>query len=143
MDTDTCKLPNYRKLIRKPKYKKNWSMSSANEIGCLANGVGRRIKNPTNTITFIIWKDIPNNRKKDVIYGKFICSVRPDKKENNRTRFSVGGDQIDYPGEVATPTTDILVSKILFNSVISTNGYRFMTIDISNFCLVNPLKQPE
>ena len=55
----------------------------------------------------------------------------------------VGGDRIDYPGEVATPTEDMPVAKILFNIVISTKGVRFMTIDISNFYLMKPLKRLE
>ena len=38
---------------------------------------------------------------------------------------------------------NMLVSKILFSSVISIKGARFMTIDISNFYLMIPLKQPE
>ena len=70
-----------------------------------------------------------------------MCSVRLEKKEKNRTRFTVGKDKIDYPGEVATPTADMLVSKILFSSIISTKGDRFMTIDISNFYLMIPLKR--
>ena len=65
-----------------------------------------------------------------------MCSVRPEKIEENRTRFTVGGDKIDYPGEVATPTADMLVAKILFNSIIYTKGSRFMTIEISNFYLM-------
>jgi len=69
--------------------------------------------------------------------------VRPEKKEKNRTRFTVGGDRINYPGAVATPTADMLVAKLLFNSVISTKGARFMTIDISDFYLMTPLKRPE
>ena len=69
--------------------------------------------------------------------------MRPNKKEKNRTRFTVGGDRIDYPGEVATPTADMLVAKILFNSVISTKGARFMTIDILNFYIITPLKRHE
>jgi hypothetical protein len=56
---------------------------------------------------------------------------------------SIGGDKINYPGEVATPTADMLVAKILFNSVISTPGARFMTMDISNFYLMTPLLRPE
>jgi hypothetical protein len=47
----------------------------------------------------------------------------------------VGGDRINYPGKVATPTAEMLVAKMLFNSVISTRGARFMTMDISNFLL--------
>ena len=66
--------------MRKPKYKKNWSTSSANEFGKLANGVGEHIKNPINTIVFIRRNGIPHNRRKDVTYGKFVCSVRTEKK---------------------------------------------------------------
>ncbi len=31
--------------------------------------------------------------------------------------FTVGGDHIDYPGEVATPKAEILVAKLLSNSI--------------------------
>ena len=143
MDKDSGKLLNYRQLLQHPKYTKEWSISSANEFGRLANGVGGRIKNPTKTIRFIKESEIPKIRKKDVTYGSFQCTVRPEKKEPNRTRFTVGGDKINYPGEVATPTAEMLVAKILFNSVISTPGARFMTMDISNFYLMTPLTRPE
>ena len=68
---------------------------------------------------------------------------RPQKKEKNRLSFTVGGGCINYPGAVATPTADMLVTQLLFNSVISTKGARFMTIDISHFYLMTPLKRPK
>ncbi len=37
----------------------------------------------------------------------------------------------------------MLVAKMLFNSIISTRGACFMTMDISNFYLMTPLHQPE
>jgi hypothetical protein len=80
---------------------------------------------------------------KDVTYGQFVCTVQLEKAEPNRTRFTVGGDRINYPGKVATPTAEMLVAKMLFNSVISTRGARFMTMDISNYYLMTPLHQPE
>jgi len=80
---------------------------------------------------------------KDVTYGKFVCMIRPEKKETYRTWFVVGGNKINYPGKVATPTAEMLVAKLLFNSVISTQGARFMTMDIANFYLMTPLKRPE
>ena len=122
MDKETGQFLNYRQLLRSAKYKKQWSISPANEFGWLANGVGNRIKNPTNTIQFIRKKDIPQDRRKDITHGSFVCSLQPEKKEKNRTRFTVGGDRINYPGAVATPTADMLVAKLLFNSVISTKG---------------------
>jgi hypothetical protein len=75
MDKETGQLLNYRQLLRSAKYKKQWSISSANEFGRLANGVGNRIKNPTNTIQFIRKKEIPQDRRKDVTYGSCMCSV--------------------------------------------------------------------
>ena len=138
MDAETGKLLNYRQLRRDPKYSKEWNKSSANEFRRLSNGVGGRVKG-TNTIKFIKRSDVPAGRRKDVTYGQFVCSVRPEKKERNRTRFVIGGDCINYPGEVATPTACMLVAKIIFNSVVSTKGAKFMTMDISNFYLMTPL----
>eukprot|EP00804_Cyclotella_cryptica_P010817 CCRYP_008749-RA/>CCRYP_008749-RA protein AED:0.21 eAED:0.21 QI:0/0/0/1/1/1/3/0/823 len=142
MDQHTGKLLNYRALLRHPAYHNDWTKSSANEFGCLTNDVGGRIKG-TNTICFIRKRDIPKDRLKDVTYGQFVCTIRPEKKEPNRTHLVVGGDRINYPGDVATPTAEMLAAKILFNSVISTAAACFMTMDISNFYLNTPLQRPE
>ena len=128
--------------MRDPKHKKRWSVSSANEFVRLVNGVGGRIK-VTNTIKFIRKREVPKDRRKDVTYGSFVCNMRPEKKEKERTIFVVGGDRINYPGEVATPTADMLVAKLLFNSLISTRDAKFMTMVISNFYLMTPLTRPE
>eukprot|EP00804_Cyclotella_cryptica_P030764 CCRYP_009164-RA/>CCRYP_009164-RA protein AED:0.15 eAED:0.16 QI:0/0/0/1/1/1/4/0/1045 len=141
MDQDTGTLLNYR-APPTPSIPRQLDQILCQRIWRLANGVGGRIKG-TNTIRFIRKRDIPKNRLKDITYGQFVCTVRPEKKEPNRTRLVVGGDRINYPGEVATPTADMLAAKILFNSVISTAKARFMTMDISNFYLNTPLKRPE
>ena len=142
MDQDTGKLLNYLQLLSDPKYRKDWSVAAANEFGRLAQGVGNRVKG-TNTIKFVRKDQIPSSRKKDVTYRQFVCTIRNEKKEKHRMRFVMGGNRINYPGEVATPTAEMLVAKLLFNSVISTKGARFMTMDISNFYLNTPLKRPE
>ena len=115
MDAETGKLLKYKQLMRYLKHKKRWSVSSANEFGRLANGVGGRIKG-TNMIKFIRKREVPHYRQKGVMYGSFVCNVRPEKKEKQRTSFVVGGDRINYPGEVSTPTADMLVAKLIFNS---------------------------
>ena len=143
MDEETGRMINYKQLMRYLKYKKHWITLSANDFGCLANGVGRRIRNPTNTIKFIRKKDVPIARRKDVTYGYFVCNVRNEKAEKNRTRFVVSGDQIKYPGEVEKTTADMLAAKLLFNSVVSIRNAKFMIMDISNFYLMTPLKQTE
>ncbi len=104
--------------------------------------MGGRVKG-TETICFIHQHEVPQKRRKDVTYGSFLCTVWPKKDKPNQTCFAVGGVRINYPGEVATPTADMLVAKILLSSVISTRGAQFMTICISNFYLMTPLKQPK
>ena len=44
---------------------------------------------------------------------------------------------------MATPTADMLVARMLFNSVVSTKESRLTTMDISKFYLMTPLNRPE
>ena len=53
----------------------------------------------------------------------------------------MGGNRTNFTGEVGTPTAELLLTKIMLNSVVSTNGAKFMTIDISYFYLNTPLKR--
>ncbi len=132
----------YRKLITHPDYQAAWNKSSANEFGRLAQGVGDRIKG-TDTIFFVNKTEIPLDRRKDVTYGKFICELKPNKAEQERTRLTVGGDKINYTGHCGTPTADLTLVKVHLNSVISTLGARYMTVDIKNFYLNTPMARYE
>ncbi len=100
MDADTGRLLNYCQLMQSTKYQDAWSLSSANKFGRLANGVRGYIKNPTNTIQFIHQHEVPKEQMKDVTNGQFVCMVQPEKAEPNCTRFTEGGDRINYPGKV-------------------------------------------
>ena len=142
LDPETGQLLEYRQLLRHPKFKDTWNLSAANEFGRLAQGIKGRVK-ATDTIKFIRKSDIPLDRLKDVTYLKFVCTVRTEKEEPNRTRATFGGNLIHYPDDVGTPTADLLLIKIFFNSVISTEGARFATADLSNFYLCTPMPRPE
>ncbi|EJK53767.1 hypothetical protein THAOC_26721 [Thalassiosira oceanica] len=143
LDTDSGKMLKYRELLRHPKLGDDWQVSSANEFGRLFQGIGNRIDKPTNTCFFIHKHEVPADRFKEVTYGKFVCVVRPQKAEPNRCRLVLGGNTIKYPYDVSTPTADMLLFKILLNSVVSTPGAKFMTIDISNFYLNTPMDRYE
>jgi hypothetical protein len=101
--------------------------STANEINRLYN---------TNTIIFIRRSNIPKGRK--VTYGSFVVDIKDHKEDKERTRLTVGGDQIEYPGDKSTRTSGLTTAKILINSVISTLGAKFLVIDIKNFYLNTP-----
>jgi hypothetical protein len=55
----------------------------------------------------------------------------------------VGGDRLDYSGEVATSMTDITTFKILINSTLSTKDAAMMMMDIKNYYLGTPLPRFE
>ncbi len=103
---ESGKLLKYRALLTHPKYHIAWTHSSANKFGQLAEGVGTRIKG-TDTIFFISKQDIPVDQQRDVTYGKFVCEYKPKKIKKECTRFTVGGDKINYPDDCATPTGDL------------------------------------
>jgi len=130
----------YRHLIKNDQTRLTWNRSFANELGRLANGVGNRIKG-TNTIKFIPKTSVPPGRK--VTYGRIVVDYRPTKTEPNRTRLTVGGDKIDYPGAVWTDTADTVTAKLLLNSVISTPRARCCILDVKDFYLNNKLLRYE
>jgi hypothetical protein len=51
----------------------------------------------------------------------------------------VGGDRLDYSGDVATSTADITTFKILINSTLSTEDAAMMMMDIRNYYIGTPL----
>jgi hypothetical protein len=55
----------------------------------------------------------------------------------------VGGNLINYPGELTIKTADLTTSKLMWNSVLSTKGARYMCLDIKNFYLTTPLNRFE
>ncbi len=68
---------------------------------------------------------------------------RPQKEDPNCVHITVGGNLIDYPFELTTRTADMVSSKILWNSVISTKDARFAGADIKNMYLETLLDQYE
>jgi hypothetical protein len=46
--------------------------------------------------------------------------------------LTVGGDRLNYSGDVATSTADITTFKILINSTLSTEDAAMMMMDIKN-----------
>jgi hypothetical protein len=142
LDEETGDMLEYRQLIRHPEHQELWGAQHGKEIGRLAQGLPGIVEG-TDTIEFITRKDIPADRQRDVTYAMIVCSVRPEKADPNRVRITIGGNRINYPGDVSTPSADLLTVKLLINSVISTKGAKFFTLDISNFYLMTPLKRKE
>jgi hypothetical protein len=74
-----------------------------------------------------------------VTYGRFVVDIRPNKTETRRVRLTVGGNLIQYPGDVPTRSSDLITSKCLWNGTIYTEGANYMCLDVENFYLGTPM----
>ena len=80
----------------------------------------------TNTIFYLTHDEIRCIQKdRTVTYSRIVIDHRPQKDNPNQVRITVGGNLIDYPYELTTCTADMVSSKIMWNSVISTPGAKF------------------
>ena len=104
--------------------KEVWRAAMCKELGGLTQGYNTT--EGTNTVFFISQneiKTIPMDRT--VTYARIVVGYFPQKEYPNQVRITVGGNIIDYPGELATRTADP-TAKILWNSTLSTPQARYM-----------------
>jgi hypothetical protein len=116
----------YTALMKDPNLQPLWKQGFGNEAGRLFQGI-RDIPG-TDKCLFLELTNIPKDIK--ITYGKIVCDYKPHKKEKERVRLTVGGDRLDYSGDVATSIADITTFKILINSTLSTEDASMMMMDI-------------
>jgi hypothetical protein len=124
----TGKQMEYMALMNEPDLQPIWKRGFSNESGRLFQGI-RDIPG-TNTCLFVELTNIPKGI--NITYGKVVFDYKPHKKEKERVRLAVGGDRLDYSGDVATSTADITTFKILINSTLSTKDAAMMMMGIKN-----------
>jgi hypothetical protein len=126
-------------LMKDPDLQPLWKRCFSNEAGRLFQGI--RYIPGTNTCFFVELKNITKDRK--ITYGIFLCDYKPHKKEKKCVRLIVGGNRLDYSGDVATSTADIATFKNLINSTLSTTDAAMMMMDIKNYYRGTPLPRYE
>eukprot|EP00804_Cyclotella_cryptica_P019675 CCRYP_016443-RA/>CCRYP_016443-RA protein AED:0.57 eAED:0.37 QI:0/0/0/1/1/1/2/0/345 len=129
-------ITKYEKLANDQIMKDTWMKAMCKELGRLAQGY-KTTKGQTPSSSFDEIKRIPKDRT--VTYARIVVDYRPQKEDPNRVRITVGGNLIDYPGELTTRTADLTTAKILWNSTLSTPGAKFGAADVGNFYLATPL----
>ena len=142
MDPNTVKQLEYKQLVSHPnrQLRLTWQHLSANEFGRLAQGVGGHVTG-TDTIRFIRHLEMPPSRRPT--YARFMCEVRPQKSEKERTRLTVCGNLIDYPDPITTRTCDLVTFKMHINSTLSRSKQKYCSFDVKNFYLNTPMEHFE
>ena len=131
-------ITSYKQLLKIPSLRKIWTAAMCKELGNISQGWGN--KKGTDTVQFLTHQEIlaiPKDRT--VTYARIVVDYRPQKDDPNRVRITVGGNLIDYPGELTTRTADLTTTKLMWNSVISTPEAKYMCADIKSFYLETPL----
>ena len=96
-----------------------------------------------NTNVFNAHNEIPVTRLKDVTYGHICVNYCPKKDDPNRTRPTVSGNRVNFLGDCGTPNVDMVTVKLRLNSIISTKGTPYCTINLKDVYLMTPMAHPE
>ena len=137
-------ITSYKKLIKDALYCYTWETAFGKEFGNIAQGDDRTGEKGTNCVFVMTHEEIANiPRDRVVTYARIVIDYRPQKDDPNRVRITAGGNLIDCPMELTTRTADLTTSKILWNSVLSTEDAKCMCIDVKSFYLCTPMDRYE
>ena len=68
-------------------------------------------------------RDISADRQKDITYFNPVCKEKmKDGKIKRRVRRTIGGDRINYPGDVSSRSASLEVVRTLLNSVLADDA---------------------
>ena len=94
----------------------------------------------TNTCVPLTINEIHNiPADRTITYARIVVDYRPQKADPYRVRVTVGENLIKYPGKTTTTTANMITSKLLWNSVLSTPNARYACFDIANMYLQTPM----
>jgi hypothetical protein len=124
-------ITHYRNLIKDPLLKDLWIKAMSKELHHLAQGCPCVTKG-TTTIVYLSHSDICKiPQDQTVTYARIVIDHSPQKEDPNHVSITVGGNLIKFPFKLTTRTANMVSSKILWNSVISTKDARFAGADIN------------
>jgi hypothetical protein len=135
----TRKEMEYSALMKDPRLQPLWTRGFCNECRRLFQGIRDILGTDKCFLTTL--KNIPEDRK--IANGKIVCDYKPHKQEKERVRLTVGGDRLDYAGDVATSKADITTFKIPIITTLSTEDAAMTIMGIKNYYLGTPLPRFE
>ncbi len=108
-----------------------WQTAFGKDFGGMAQGENKTGQQGTNSIFVMTHAEIlliPADCM--ITYARVDVNFCPQKADPHRICITAGGNLINYPGELTTQTADLTTSKLMWNSVLSTEGAKNMCLDI-------------
>lgn len=143
VDPETGKtLIKYTYIIKSPTLHNTYVKERCKELGQISQGYGFTMG--TNCVKWMTRDEIANiPRDRTVTYAHIVCDYRSQNTDPNWVIITADENLTDCPYELTTRTSDLATTKLLWSSVISTHGARYMCIDIKNMYLMTPIKRRE
>ena len=88
-----------------------------------------------DTFHVIRYEDIPLDYRKGISFSNVVCNFCPEKSDPNCTCITIAGQNITFPRDVITKTASLDIINLIFNSVLSCKGAKFVNFNIKNFYL--------
>jgi hypothetical protein len=109
-----------------------WQTAFGKDFGGMAQGDEKTGQKGTNSIFVMKHAEIKQAYADKVTftYAKIVVHFRPQKKNPYRIRITAGGNLLTYKGNVSTRTADLSTLKLLWKSILSTDGAKYMCLDI-------------
>ncbi len=135
-------ISSYKKLMKDPATAEVWQTAFGKDFGGMCQGDNKTGQIGTNAMVLMTHDEIAHalRAKKVFTYGNPVVDHRPQKEDPNRIRITSGDNLIKYDKELSVRTADINTAKLHWSSVISTDGARYMCLDIGNFYLTAALE---
>jgi hypothetical protein len=104
-----------------------WLMAFGKDFGGMAQHDDKTGQKGTNSIFVMIQDEIKLiPRSQTVTYARVIINFCPQKDDLHQIRITAGGKRINYPCELSTRTANLTTSKLMRNSVLSTEGAKYI-----------------
>jgi hypothetical protein len=137
-------ISSYKGLMNDPATAEVWMTAFEKDFCGMSQGDNNTGQKGTNGMFGMLPSDIPNIPKDKVMtYARVVVNHCPQKEDLNRIQITVGGNLINYPGKLTTQMADITAAKLLWYSVLSTPGAKYVCLNIKNFYLSAPLDRFE
>jgi hypothetical protein len=131
---------SYKKLMNNPTTMEIWQTAFGKDFGGMAQGNIKTGQKGTNAIFVMTHTEILLiSADCTITYARVVVDFCPQKADPHRIHITAGGNLINYPGELTTQTADLAKSKLMWNSVLSTEGAKYMCLDIKNLYLTASL----
>ncbi len=131
-------ISSYKKLMNNPTTAEVWRTAFGK--GC--NKMGQK---GTNVMFVMTKAEIASALAagKKITYANPVVDHRPQKEDPNRIQITDEGNLIQCKSELSVCIADINTEKLHWNSVVSTDDARYMSLDIKSFYLTAALEYYE